>query len=418
MDWDTTVVVFGSAFFVSWIIFASIYYLISYVRGDFEAQNLPEGEAQKNGTWIPCFYQFHDFTSSYLYSLETQHTIGYGGRQTTEKCPEAIIFVSLQSIWAVVLEACMAGIIFAKLSRPENRANTIVFSKNAVVTIRNGTLFLLFRVGNMRKSFLIEAHIRAQVIHYKRTSKEGETVTYDTEEIKVNTERILRENNVEYDSNGSEIRYDIITNKLKHLILNIFHSILILSFLFSNKSIIFSESSGEEGEGDDTTLLLWPCTVAHKIDKHSPFYNMQPRDFLSAKFEVIVSLEGVVEPTGNSVQARSSYLPNEILWGYRFKNLMKYNKSRGIYVVDCSNLNAVIQDETPLVSAKMLDEKRRLDAKRFATVRKKISAISRAASVRIPNNTGNPKNYVINDPSTHHKHNSDSDDSDDTNGKI
>ena len=229
MDWDTTVVVFGSAFFVSWIIFASIYYLISYVRGDFEAQNLPEGEAQKNGTWIPCFYQFHDFTSSYLYSLETQHTIGYGGRQTTEKCPEAIIFVSLQSIWAVVLEACMAGIIFAKLSRPENRANTIVFSKNAVVTIRNGTLFLLFRVGNMRKSFLIEAHIRAQVIHYKRTSKEGETVTYDTEEIKVNTERILRENNVEYDSNGSEIRYDVITCKLKHLILNI-HSILILSF--------------------------------------------------------------------------------------------------------------------------------------------------------------------------------------------
>merc|ERR1719414_615274 len=136
MDWDTTVVVFGGAFFVSWIIFASIYYLISYARGDFELQNLPEGEAQLNGTWIPCFYQFHDFTSSYLYSLETQHTIGYGGRQTTEKCPEAIIFVSLQSIWAVVLEACMAGIIFAKLSRPENRANTIVFSKNAVVTIR------------------------------------------------------------------------------------------------------------------------------------------------------------------------------------------------------------------------------------------------------------------------------------------
>jgi len=97
--------------------------------------------------------------------------------------------------------------------------------------------------------------------------------------------------------------------------------------------LFFSESSGEEGEGDDTTLLLWPCTVAHKIDKHSPFYNMAPRDFLSAKFELIVSLEGVVEPTGNSVQARSSYLPNELLWGYRFKNLMKYNKSRGTYIL-------------------------------------------------------------------------------------
>ena len=124
---------------------------------------------------------------------------------------------------------------------------------------------------------------------------------------------------------------------------------------------------------------------------------MQPRDFLSAKFEVIVSLEGVVEPTGNSVQARSSYLPNEILWGYRFKNLMKYNKSRGIYTVDCSNLNAVIQDETPLVSAKMLDEKRRLDAKRFAVVRKKINAISRAASLRRPDDlTGTTGNCIVN----------------------
>ena len=175
----------------------------------------------------------------------------------------------------------------------------------------------------------------------------------------------------------------------------------------------FSESSGEEGEGDDRTLLLWPVTVSHKIDKHSPFYSMAPRDFLSAKFELIVSLEGVVEPTGNSVQARSSYLPNEILWGYRFKNLMKYNKTRGIYIVDCSHLNSIVQDETPTVSAKMLDEKRRLDAKRFATVRQKINAISRAASVRQPNPRA-PTNIIVN--SIHAKNNCDSDDSDTENG--
>ena len=180
---------------------------------------------------------------------------------------------------------------------------------------------------------------------------------------------------------------------------------------------IFSESSGEEGEGDDTTLLLWPCTVAHKIDKQSPFYNMAPRDFLSAKFEIIVSLEGVVEPTGNSVQARSSYLPNEILWGYRFKNLMKYNKNRGIYTVDCSNLNAVVQDETPCVSAKTLDEKRRLDAKRFATVRKKISAISRAASVKQGSRPGSASKYTKKS-SIRNRNDSDSEDSDESHGRL
>ena len=209
MDWDITLLMFVLAFLISWLLFATTYYLIATHRGDFEEENLPNGAAQLNGTWTPCFYNFHDFTSCYLFSLETQHTIGYGGRQTTEKCTEAIVFVSIQSIWAVVIEACMAGIIFAKLSRPEHRSHTVMFSKNAVITIRNGQLFLLFRVGNMRKSNLIEAHVRAQVIHYKRTSKEGETVTYDTEEICVNTERRLRRSSVEYDSNGCEIRYTL-----------------------------------------------------------------------------------------------------------------------------------------------------------------------------------------------------------------
>ena len=30
--------------------------------------------------------------------METQHTIGYGGRQTTEECPEAIFIMSIQEL--------------------------------------------------------------------------------------------------------------------------------------------------------------------------------------------------------------------------------------------------------------------------------------------------------------------------------
>ena len=91
----------------------------------------------------------------------------------------------VQSVSGVIISACMAGIIFAKLARPKARAHTIVFSKvrtrtlgartvntlqialsvlffaqNAVITMRDGELWLLFRVGNMRKSQLIECHVR------------------------------------------------------------------------------------------------------------------------------------------------------------------------------------------------------------------------------------------------------------------
>ena len=121
-----------------------------------------------------------------------------------------------------------------------------MFSKNAVVTLRNGELYLLFRVGNMRKSHLIEAHCRAQIIHYKRVSEEGEMVQYDIEELDITTERSMRKKSYEYDSDGNEV----------------------------------SDSSSDDDEVKDTALLLWPVTVSHKIDKYSPLYSMGPKGAL------------------------------------------------------------------------------------------------------------------------------------------
>ena len=33
-----------------------------------------------NGTFVPCVLEMEDFASAFLFSLETQHTIGYGSR--------------------------------------------------------------------------------------------------------------------------------------------------------------------------------------------------------------------------------------------------------------------------------------------------------------------------------------------------
>jgi len=54
----------------------------------------------------------------------------------------------------------MTGLVFAKLSRPKKRAETLLFSKNAVICKRDDQLCLLFRVGDMRKSHIVE------VIHF------------------------------------------------------------------------------------------------------------------------------------------------------------------------------------------------------------------------------------------------------------
>ncbi|ROT82239.1 inwardly rectifying k+ channel [Penaeus vannamei] len=65
VQWRWTLLVFFLAFIISWLIFAFIWYMIIKVHGD---------RAE------PCIYNVETFTASFLFSIETQHTIGYGHR--------------------------------------------------------------------------------------------------------------------------------------------------------------------------------------------------------------------------------------------------------------------------------------------------------------------------------------------------
>jgi hypothetical protein len=61
-----------------------------------------------------------------------------------------------------------------------------------------------------------------------------------------------------------------------------------------------------------------------------------------------------------TTQARSSYLPSEVLWGHRFQPLVSFKKETGEYEVDYSLFNNTYEVDTPLCSAKALDELRNI----------------------------------------------------------
>lgn len=82
------------------------------------------------------------------------------------------------------MQAFMVGVFFSKLTRTKRRAQNILFSRNAVICQRDGQLSLMFRLGDVRRSRIIEAHIRAQMICTKTTS-EGEKIPYYQHELKV-----------------------------------------------------------------------------------------------------------------------------------------------------------------------------------------------------------------------------------------
>ena len=49
-----------------------------YYRSDFEPGHLPH--EQEANDWQPCVLAIYNFASVFLFSVETQHTIGYGTR--------------------------------------------------------------------------------------------------------------------------------------------------------------------------------------------------------------------------------------------------------------------------------------------------------------------------------------------------
>ncbi|XP_043280061.1 inward rectifier potassium channel 2-like isoform X2 [Venturia canescens] len=291
-QWRWTLLVFSMNFLLSWLGFAMVWWLIVYTHGDLDPRNIENS----NGTFVPCVEDIHGFTSCFLFSVETQHTIGYGSKHTTEECPEAIFIMCIQSMTGVILQAFMVGIVFAKLSRPKKRTQTLLFSRNAVICQRDGQPCLMFRVGDMRKSHIIEAHVRAQMIKRKVT-REGELLPFFQTELKV----------------------------------------------------------GGDGE-EDKIFFIWPTTIVHKIDEHSPLYNLSASDMLRERFEIIVMLEGVIESTGMTTQARSSYLPSEILWGHRFEHIITFRKETGEYEVNYTLFNNTYEVDTPLCSAAQLNQ--------------------------------------------------------------
>ena len=281
--WRWITLVYSTMYCGSWLGFGFFWWIITYFRG---------GNV--------CVDNVDSFTSAFLFSLETQTTIGYGGRQITPNCPEAVILLNVQSLIGFIIGAFMLGLIFAKLSRPRNRAETILFSRNAVVAVRDGKMCLMFRVGDVRKSQILEAVVRVHLFR-KRTTREGIELPFYQQKLPVGIDWSCDENLLE----------------------------------------------------DSTIFLILPLTIVHVIDENSPLYEMHPKDVLNCDFEIVVVLEGTVEATSMLVQAKTSYIADEILWGHEFVSTTDESRWRsGRYRVDFSVFDDTRQVPTPRVSAK------------------------------------------------------------------
>lgn len=105
-------------------------------------------------------------------------------RNPSDRCPQIVFTVALQSIYGMVVQTLLVGVVFAKLTRPKHRAQTLIFSKNAVIAQRDGRLCFMFRIGDMRKSNLSSGNLTVMMIR-KHVTTEGEVLPYYLHEMPV-----------------------------------------------------------------------------------------------------------------------------------------------------------------------------------------------------------------------------------------
>lgn len=65
--------VFAMSFISTWSGFACVWWLIAYAHGDLDHA---QRNLNTNETFIPCVTEVKSFATSFLFSIETQFTIG------------------------------------------------------------------------------------------------------------------------------------------------------------------------------------------------------------------------------------------------------------------------------------------------------------------------------------------------------
>ena len=194
-----------------------------------------------------------NFTDTFFFSVQTMATIGYGAMYP--KTFYANVLVSLEALLGLLGVAMATGLMFARFSIAKAR---VLFSRVAVITPYNDVPTLMFRVGNERANWILEAQIHLTLVR-SEISKEGHSMRR-----------------------------------------------------FYDMSLVRSQSP--------LFALTW--TVMHIIDESSPLYGVSAAEMAEDNMELLVIFTGLDETLSQTIHARHSFISGEILWNMQFVDIL------------------------------------------------------------------------------------------------
>lgn len=195
-----------------------------------------------------------EFLDHFFFSVQTMATIGYGKMTPISVYTNAL--VTVEALVGMLSMAMSTGLMFAKFSRPTSR---VVFSKNLLVTQRDGGPALVLRMANQRFNQIVEASLRLILLRDEITA-EGERV-----------------------------------RRISDLVLK------------RSTSAVFA--------------LSW--TAYHPITPDSPLYGMTEEEVRKSSLNIMASLIGIDETFAQTVHARHTWFADEIVFGGKFADVLQ-----------------------------------------------------------------------------------------------
>lgn len=192
------------------------------------------------------------FSDAFFFSVETIATIGYGVLSPGTLYANVLMLV--ETVLGILLVAMATSVLFARVSRPTAR---VLFSAVATVAPWNGTPTLFVRMGNERRSQILEADVALYLLRYE-TSPEGVS-------------------------------------------LRRFHRLRL--------------------ERGHTPVFSLTYTALHQITPDSPLARITAEGLEAEAATLLVTVTGLEEATGQTVHARHVYAPSAILWGRRYADI-------------------------------------------------------------------------------------------------
>ncbi|XP_018576296.1 inward rectifier potassium channel 2-like [Anoplophora glabripennis] len=172
MRWRGLLLVIALINVVIYITFGLLFFLDAWVSGDFE-------KPRRN---LTCLRGMNNFTSYFMLGIETITTAGNGYFRPSEFCYLVFIIFTCSTIMTIFIDGAFLSVVYAKFGQPTYKLT--IFSKKAVINLRNGKLCLIIRINDILRKHWIENQVNMFYIN-SNTSVQSEILPNYISELEV-----------------------------------------------------------------------------------------------------------------------------------------------------------------------------------------------------------------------------------------